>query len=223
MSYATANGVTLSSCAVTEPMAGPAVIDIMTPDDAKGAFPATPGGVLVALGGLSYACTVVRQAQYAGYIKARLVGGRGGWGRSVKPRGYTSSSGPLVFAQIAADAANEVGESVVVSGSPQVGPQFTRRAGRASQVFSLLSAPNEWWVDRQGITQVGAREAGKVGAPANVLDVDGESGRVSFISDFPEAFAPGKTFVDPTWGSFLINAVRWISNDATVRGEIWIA
>lgn len=98
----------------------------------------TTGGVLVSGGGV--------------YV----VGGAGGWRKSIAARAYRDDAGGVKLAGVLKDLAKDTGEDVELAESLSgaiVGPAWTRLAGTAAEALDVLGRP--WRVRAEGVTEVG--------------------------------------------------------------------
>lgn len=120
----------------------------------------------------------------------RLVGGAGGWGRTIRAKSYANDAGVKV-ATVLADAASEVGETLSISSDARTGPAFVRPEGPASRVLEQL-APGAWYIDEAGTTRLGRRPAKALaGSVPRVSPVDKALGTVTLAPDAIAALVPG--------------------------------
>lgn len=221
MSTALVQTQAATSLEVTVGMRGPVLVRATAPD------PVSPvgGRVLFTIGDMTLVTTLVpnRSGMFAGSWAGMAVTGANGWGSPVSAKGYRSKLG-LLNTQIVNDAALAVGEQVVVQSPKVLGGFYTRRADLlASQVLSpRVIGAADWWVDGQGITQIGTRLPGLVTAEFALMGFDRAAGKLDIASESPAAFMPGKTVVTSE-GEFTINCARWTANGGQLRGELWIA
>jgi hypothetical protein len=113
------------------------------------------GAVEATIGDLTLQGTVVSGGISAGRSAYRVVGGAGGWGKSVPRWGYRASQG-VRRATVIQDAADAVGEVLSAPPETSTGEHYARREGPASQVLHEL-APKAWYVGFDGVTYFGAR------------------------------------------------------------------
>jgi hypothetical protein len=100
-----------------------------------------------------------RSAAFAGHQSITVIGGAAGWSKTLEPKN-SHNDGGIMRSRLAAEAAAEVGEIVVVSsGDSSVGVDFERIAEPASRLLSILFPDTDWWVGTDGVTRIGAREA----------------------------------------------------------------
>jgi hypothetical protein len=151
MSLATLNGAPVLTCRVSIPAFGLwwAEVECGGPD-------VLTGPVALVLDDLTLRGTVVTGGAYQTRTRYRIVGGAGGWGRSIAAKSYANDLG-VKSAIILRDAALACGETMgVVPPTDAAGPAFVRAAGPASRTLEALY-PRGWYVDEKGITQVGRR------------------------------------------------------------------
>ncbi len=126
---------------------------------------AVSGDVELKISDLTVQCHVLASRPVKGRTPVRLVTGKGGWGNTIPEKSYVDDAGVTARA-VLEDAAREVGEtfeSASVSLDVRLGPSWTRPAGPARDVLNLI-APRGWYVGEDGVTRIGARTGGEVGA-----------------------------------------------------------
>jgi len=151
MTLATLNGgVAVTSCRLQIPAYGCwwADVECASQDELSGA-------VTLALDDLQLRGTIVSGGAYQVRTRYRIVGGAGGWGRRVAARSYANDAG-VKASLVLADVAREVGETLGPLPPGTLGPAFVRAAEPASRVLDAVS-PRAWYVDAQGVTQLGRR------------------------------------------------------------------
>lgn len=171
------------------------------------------------LGDLSLLGTVFRAADFAGSRSARVVGGYGGWQKSVPAQAYRGAN--VRISTVLKDAAAAVGERVQVDASDTNLGSFTRAAGRASQTLRQVGGP-QWWVAPDGVTHVGPRPASAITSQFDVIAWSGKTGRFTIASETLADWLPGRTFTAPTVGS--TKTIGFVSiemaNDGRLRLEV---
>jgi hypothetical protein len=156
-------------------------------------------------GNLSLAGAVYRQATIGGQTTALLVGGFGGWGKAVVPRGYNSPFG-VFLSTVVNDAAVECGEQVAVVTDRVVGTFWARpttRQGVCQGGDVLRSAAGSlWWINSAGVVQVGPRTGTAITSDFTVIDWDGGAGVLTVATEDIASWTPSNTFssafVSPT-------------------------
>lgn len=178
---------------ITLPASGRVVADVSFADET--AVAAT--GVL-RVADLSLLCTVLRGAAFAGARSARLVGGYGGWNREVSALPYAKAQG-VRLATVIGDAAAAVGERVNLRGayaSQLVGQRWVRSAGPASLVLSQ-TVQRAWWVDGDGVTQVGERPTALVSQGFDIINWQPGLGLATIATETLAVWQPGIAFRSP--------------------------
>jgi hypothetical protein len=186
MSIATLNGVAVSQAAFTLPGYGMwwADVDLVEGEDlAKG----TP--VELALAGVTCAGTVVDGGVTSGKGAYRVVGGRGGLGRTLKRKPYLDDGGVKV-SKVATDLATEAGETIGTLPTTRMGPHYARREGPAYLTLNQL-APRAWYVDFAGVIHLGTRPVTTYGGDAVRTNVDPRAGVIELAAESLEGLVPG--------------------------------
>lgn len=155
MTHALINGHRATAVHAHIPIRGPWFADV-----AMESTPGLSGRVTIDLGEVQLVGTI--DDRYAGAFGAqdryRVVAGGGGWDRLLPKKHYHNDAGvrPITIAQ---DAAREAGETLGTfePGILQVGNDYSRQVGPASQTLDAAIGEVDWWVDYAGLTQVGTR------------------------------------------------------------------
>ena len=150
------------------------------------------GLVTLTLGTLSLVGSIFRQADWAGALRLRLIGGHGGWLKTLPPSGYNLITG-VQLSTVLGDAARDVGETVKLASDRSLGNFYTREEAPAERLLNRLSST--WYVRPDGSTYVGDRASGEIVSQFDVLSYDG--GRGSALVGVTDAYAdwtPGRTF-----------------------------
>ncbi len=212
MSTVSVNGAPVSGCSVTIPMFGAWVADIDLVADV-----ALDSRVTLTVGDLTLVGTVVSQAGFAGSRKARLVGGGGGWGKTIPAKGYSHIIG-VKASTVVGDAAREAGESITLDSDRTLGVNWAREEAPAERTLALVVG-HEWWIDNTGVTRTDARATAPIATPFTLVSRDGAIDAFEIATEFVASWAPGATFSsstvpDPqTISSVTINA----TNDGKLR------
>lgn len=167
--YANVDGHTLLSVKLCIPNIGPWWADVVFE-----AAPDVEGSVSLVVGELTLSGTIRTAGTFGLQRSARIVAGAGGWGELVEASHYHSDSG-VSARTVAEDAARLVGESLgsFNPGAAIVGVDYARQSGAASRVLEDVIGGVPWYVDYDGLTQVGARTSGEVDASSyEVISVD---------------------------------------------------
>jgi hypothetical protein len=157
--FATVAGEPASSVTVHVPQIGPWFAEV----ELEGA-PELSGRVTIALGELELEGTVDESHSGTRGLQRRLriVAGGGGWGTLLGARAYHADNG-VSARTVAEDAAREAGEELgsFAPASAQLAADYVRQSGPASRVLEDVLGGVPWWVDEQGLTQVGTRSSSR--------------------------------------------------------------
>lgn len=121
----------------------------------------------------------------------RIVGGAGGWGKTVASKAYANDAG-VQQATVINDVAILVGETVAGIPTPRLGPHFARVNGLASRVLHDL-APQAWFIDFAGVTQFGARATTEYTGDGPRVHVDPGVQVIDVATEEIAALVPGVT------------------------------
>jgi hypothetical protein len=183
--------------------------------DVDGEFTIT-GACTLVIADLTLKGTVISGGPAKGRSFYRIVGGAGGWGKSLKPTSYSDDAG-VKIAKIIGEAASAVGETVgTIDTARRTGASFARKNDPASRVLQRL-VPQAWYVDELGVTQIGARAPGKLPAGATHGVVDRARGTVTLASEKIATILPG-VVVD---GLTAVDVLHDISAKSGLRSTIW--
>ena len=169
------------------------------------------GTVTVVIGNLTLLGTVYRADVYGGQVRARIVGGYGGWRTQVPAQGYGSSSG-VSLAMVLSDAAAACGEQVNVASGVNIGTGYARArfpTSVAGDVLWQMLAQGfiaGWYVDASGVTQTKAWPSSQVLSPFTVTDQKTDEGTVEIATEDYASWMPGCTFSAPQIATTLTSA-----------------
>lgn len=157
MTYASVSGERAIRVRLHVPPIGPWWADV----DLDATAPTLSGRVTLALGALELVGTI--DASHDGthglQRRSRVVAGAGGWARLLPAKAYHNDA-RIRALTIAQDAAREAGETLSASFAPafeRIGIDYVRQAGPAARVLEDVIGGAAWWVDYDGVTQVGER------------------------------------------------------------------
>ena len=190
MSWGQLDGERIQSGSITIPYWGALAGDVLLASSAQVAEQTT-----LTLGNLTCAVHVVRQASFSGSRSFRIVGGFGGWRKTVDRR-YYASPASLTLSTVLHDVATEVGETVSVPASRLLGTQFVRLRGPAVRVLEQLAT--DWWISPAGVTTIGPRDTSRITTPLTVVSYSGGRGRFEIATEDMASWMPGRTFVSQT-------------------------
>ncbi len=176
-----------------------------------------------------FACAVVRGGPRFGRSRYILVGGAGGWSRTLGARAYGVSDLGIPRNHVIEDAAGECGETVEGAPGDVCGPAFVRGEGAASAVLHAL-APGAWRVDADGVTRFGAPpETAFVPTTRPRLDLGARSAELA--EDSIAALVPGVVIegltasdvVHTLVGARLRTTIYGARGGTTERLSLWTA
>lgn len=150
----------------------------------------------IKVGGLVLSGSVVpsQDGTFGQTRRTRIVAGAGGWGHDVTAKAYHNDAG-VKARLLAEDAAREVGETLggFVPVAERVGADYVRQVGPASRTLEDAIGPSvPWWVDYDGVTQVGPRPGVELDAGSyEVLAYDPRTRIATLTIDDPGAVRVG--------------------------------
>lgn len=171
--------------------------------------PATLTGAQVfTLGGVTMNATVVAGGPYQGRARYRLVGGAGGWGKSVAAKAYNDDAGVKV-SKLAQDLASACGETLGTLPTTRRGPHYARDAKAAFLTLNEI-APRAWYVDLDGVTKFGERPTATYTGDGTVVRVDQAARFVELALDaLDTSLVPGVQVVTPEFTTPPATDVEW--------------
>jgi hypothetical protein len=219
-----------ASCAGLPVVAGKLLIPLVgawTADLTLAGATSVSGTVSVVVGNLTLQGTVFRSETYGGQVKARLVGGYGGWRTSVPAQGYGSSAG-INLSLVLGDVASACGEVVSVGQDAPIGNAFVRvnwATSVASDVLWQLVAQGlipAWYVAPSGTTMVAAWPTTNVQTPFTITDQDADSGIVVVATEDYASWLPGAQFTNPlVQGQYTCCGVHYVwDEDGAFRLQV---
>jgi len=158
--------------------------------------PALSGRVTITVGARKLAGTVVpsQTGVFGQQTRARIVAGNAAWGATLTPKAYHNDAG-VKARLVAEDAAREIGETLgtFVPIAERVGNDYVRQEAPASRALEDVIGPSvAWWVDFDGVTQVGPRPGVELDASAyEVLAYDPRTRIATLSVDDPGAIVVG--------------------------------
>lgn len=184
MSLATLNGASVTRARVHVPAWGRwwADLDLAEPVEQSGA-------AALVVAGQSMSGTVVSGGAVNGRSAYRVVGGAGGWGRTLPAKSYNDDGG-VRLRTVLGDAAAEAGETLADVPATLLGPYYARPSAAASELLNLL-APQNWYVDFNGVTRIGQRPATIYTGTAPRVRVDPLAQVIDLAVDSIAGLVPG--------------------------------
>jgi hypothetical protein len=214
--FASVNGIRVVSGSLTIPTYGAwtADFDLATADP-------MPAAATVVIGNVTLAGTAVRTAPYVGAREWRGVAGAHGWPGTLQARAYGNSS--VMLSMVLDDAAGELGEQVNIAQDVSLGPGYTRPLGMAGPPTGaelLYQLGVNWWIDANGVTQIGTRSSTPI-APGTFQVINARSGYGLFdiATEDYASWVPGATFTAPTvTGTVTVSSVTFaVTNEGILR------
>lgn len=144
----------------------------------------------------------------------QVVAGGGGWDKSVHALHYKNDFG-VTSTQVYSTTAASVGEVVLEQAPGVFGPDFPRTAGRASRVLDGTS----WYLDANGITNIGIRPSPPLATGATILTFEPETRVAHIASD--EIVWPGTVLTDTRFGTARIRDVEQVFGVDGARVTAW--
>lgn len=213
--FSTLNGSRVTRAQVVIPYKGTWTADVWI-DDATD----LTGSVTLVIGDLTLKGTVTRGGSFTGQSSFRLIGGAGGWMKTLGPRPYQKPAG-VKASVVLTDAGKEVGETVSVTADRTLGAFYEREKGPAARVLAILA--EQWWIREDGVTVVGPRSTPTIVSPFELSKYDPNTGRLLIATDNPAAWIPGARFSSSTIPTKSINTIVHKVTPTSVRTEVWIS
>ena len=190
------------------------LVDVDVDLDKSRAVPS--GKQTLTLGQTTLSCTVDpdRVGRFGEKASLRLLGGAGGWQKTVPEKAFHNDAGVMSSAVLATTAI-EVGETVVDLVPVQLGVDYVRAAGPASNVLT----GRDWYVDLQGNTIIGARPTAPAPKTIEVLSWDGGQQKAEIACD--EVLVPGTSITDDRFGTIIVRDVEQEFADGHARATAW--
>ena len=163
---------------------------------------AISGPVEVVIGNLTLQGFVFRSTAYGGQTRARLVGGAGGWRKSIPAQGYGSKQG-VKLSTVLQDAAGACGEQLDVFADVTIGQAYARMSfgtSAASDVLWQMIAlghMDAWYIATDGVTHTGPWPITQVSTPFVPTDQRPDEGVVVIATEDYASWMPGASFTHP--------------------------
>ena len=220
--FASVNGLRIVSGTLLVPAIGMWTADLHLATDQL-----IIGQAAVVIGDLTLKGFVYRTDVYGGQVRARLVGGYGGWRTRVSAQGYGSSTG-IKLSTVLNDAARDAGEKISIADDVGIGNAFVRVNFATSvasdvlwQMLALGFIP-AWRIDQAGVTQLTPWPTVKITTPFTVTDQKPDEGVVTIATEDYASWMPGAQFTSPlTAGTLTSAGVHYVwSGDGKFRFEV---
>lgn len=207
----TLNGIRVTSSKVSIPSWGCWYADVSLDGEHT-----ISGDASLVIADLTLVGTVLSGGPQLGRSTYRIVAGKGGWRQAVARKAYANDAG-VKLSTVVTDAAADVGETVGTLSTDRLGPAYVRQATSASRVLQDI-APQGWYVDEAGVTQIGARAAGElVGSVTRIQPLDKARGKIVLAAESIATILPG-VVVD---GITAVDVLHEISAEGGLRSTIW--
>lgn len=208
MSYITLNGERVTQGSVTIPYYGTWAADLSLEGDVS-----ITGAVTLVVGNLTLQGFVFRGALFAGSRSVRLVGGAGGWRRTVQSQAYYDPNG-VRMSLLLGDAASLVGERVRVPTDRVLTNWWVRETAQASRLVRQLLGET-WWVDGAGVLQASDRtDFAPITTDFTALTRKGGEGAFEIATEDVASWMPGRSFSGPT-----VTTPQTVSSTSIVAGN----
>ncbi len=155
-----------------------------------------PASSTLTVGDLVLACSVRRQASFAGSKSVRVVGGGNGWSKVLPAKGYSQLTG-VKLSTVLNDVARECGETINVATDRNIGQHYQRERAKGERVLKILLG-GKWYVDTKGVTQIAPRPSKAVTAPFTANEWSGAKGKFTISTEAISQWLPGATFTGLT-------------------------
>lgn len=205
---ATLNGQRVLKCRVNVSAYGVPWFAVETGGDA-----AISGATTLVLDDVTFKGTVITGGTNETRARHIIAGGAGGWGKTVPAKPYANDAG-VKYSTILGDVARECGETMGTIPSGTAGPAFVRAEGPASRVLDEFF-PKGWYVDENGVTQIGKRATATYTGAAARTRVDAALGTIELAPTGIATLRPGAV-VD---GVEAVDVEHVL--DGTLRTTIW--
>lgn len=124
----------------------------------------------------------------------RIIGGKGGLGRTLPKKAYANDAGvklSTVLADALRDAGEELAPLTTAQSAVRLGPSWTRPAGPACRLLEQV-APSAWYVANDGKVTLGARPAtAYTGNAVRVSPVDRAHRSLTLAAEVLAPLVPG--------------------------------
>lgn len=176
------------------------------------------GAVTLVIGDLTLKGAVYRGGTFTGRANYRLVGGAGGWMKTIPPKFYQTPFGVKASA-VLKDAAHACGETLSVTADRTLGAFYTREKAPAARTLNLLA--QGWWMREDGVTVAGPRATPIIASSFEVIKAELEKGFIEVATDFPSQWVPGAKFSNSTLKPQQISLVTHQVTATKLRTQVW--
>lgn len=190
MSTARLNGQDVLRAAVSLPRTSVWHAEVET--SAIAGMPALTGAVTLEIAGLTLKGTIVSgPAEHGGRRWYVIAAGAGKWRDVIAAKAYRGEIG-IKLATVVTDAAQDCGETLGTLPDKTLGSAYVRTQAPAARALDLV-APEGWYVDELGVTQIGVRAAKAFAGKYEVIDKRLDMKRVTIAAENIAGLVPGAT------------------------------
>lgn len=173
------------------------------------------GTVDLAVNGLTLKGTIASGAPYRDVGWYRIVGGANGWGTVIPASAWNNAAGVKLSTPLE-NAARLCGETMAtIPPTTKIGPAWPRVDAEASYSLDLL-VPESWYVDEQGVTQLGARAPSTFSLPYTLLRSAPDLQLVTVSADDISTLIPGATLE-----GLEASSIRHELTPDGIRSHVW--
>lgn len=174
------------------------------------------GRVEVVLADLTLSGTIVSGGPSKDRASYRVVGGGGGWGKTIAAKTYANDAG-VQDSLLVTDAASAAGETMGGTlPTTTRGNSWMRLEAPAHDVLELV-APRGWYVDEEGVTRIGRRAAAPLAVEATLAPIDTVRESVQLAAESIATILPG-VIVE---GIEAVDVLHEVGGGSGLRSTIW--
>jgi len=220
--YADLNGNRIVSGSITVPYYGAWAADLSLSSSEP--LASGPMACRLTLGALVLIGTAYRTAPFTASRAARLVGGAGGWRKTIPKRAYFAAGG-LPLSLVLGDAAMDSGETLSLAADALIGDHLTRPEGPAQRMLRKLVSL--WWIDpATGATRVAdSRPSASIKTDFQIVSWRADLGQFRIATEALQDWLPGNTFTAPTvpFEQTIASSTFHVDDKGTLRVEVLTA
>lgn len=159
--------------------------------------------------------TVVAGGAFEGNAAYRVVGGTGGWRKTIPAKSYANDAA-VKTSTVLTDAANVCGETIADLPASRMGPHYARASDVAAMTLHAL-APRNWYVDFAGVTRIGQRPTTTYAGTAPRTHVDPQGQVIELAVESVAGLVPG-VVVD---GMAPATDVEFVLEPTRLMARVW--
>jgi hypothetical protein len=212
--YLDLNDARVAKLDLTIPYYGAWVADVEVPLPAA----SFTGQQTLTIGNLVLLGASLRGGSFAGESKMRLVGGFGGWPKTIAAAGYQNPGG-VMASLVLGDAATNIGEQLSIVSDLNLGNFWCVENRAAANLLRLLC--RLWWIDPATGATKACCEPSNATRPSTAIQSDFEAldwnpgkGVFKITTEDPASWMPGNTFTNTFLGTTAtISSTRFVCDD----------